>query len=113
MNTQVERPNTAAQGKCQESTIKYLVAGLGVGAALSVFLAPKSGEETRKWIAGKCLNAIDATNKRVERSRAQLRKILDQGQQQIDEVVATGRKAMVTPKAAESVGATPATPAHV
>ena len=45
MNTQGERPNVTSQTGCRASTFGYLAAGLGIGAALSIFLAPKSGEE--------------------------------------------------------------------
>jgi gas vesicle protein len=33
-------------GTNPDATIAYLVAGLGIGAALSMLLAPKSGAET-------------------------------------------------------------------
>jgi gas vesicle protein len=70
----------------------YLVAGIGIGAALSVCFAPKSGEETRKWVASKCFDAIDAANDRVWQSRLHVRGIMDRGQRQITEAVAAGRK---------------------
>ncbi len=81
----------------QGSGFGYLAAGLGIGAALSIFLAPKSGEETRKWIAGKCLNAIDTANEKVRTSRMQMKKVMDRGQLQVDEAVAAGREAIGEP----------------
>lgn len=53
-----------------------LAAGIGIGAALSVFFAPKSGEETRKWEANKSFNAIDAANEKVWQSRLHIREIV-------------------------------------
>jgi gas vesicle protein len=53
-----------------------LAAGIGIGDALSVFFAPKSGEETRKWVANKCFNAIDAANEKVWQSRLHIREIV-------------------------------------
>jgi gas vesicle protein len=100
MNSQGERSNATTPSNCQSSTLGYLVAGLGVGAALSLFLAPKSGVETRKWIADKCLNAIDTANQKVQQSRVHVRDVLDRRQQQISEAVTAGREAIGKPKAA-------------
>ena len=73
-------------------TFGYLVAGLGIGAALSIFLAPRSGAETRQWLANKCLNGIDTANEKVRRTRGQVKDIMDQGQQKISEAVVAGRE---------------------
>src|ERR1700693_505353 len=53
------------QSSNRGSTFSYLVAGLGIGAAVSIFLALRSGAETRLWIANKCLNGIDTAKKKV------------------------------------------------
>lgn len=76
------------------SAVAYLVAGLGVGAALSIFLAPRSGAETRQWIANKCLDGLDTANKSVRHTRRQARDMMDQGQKRISEAVKAGRKAI-------------------
>jgi gas vesicle protein len=76
------------------STVAYLVAGLGIGAAMSILLAPKSGAETRRWIANKCLNGIDTANKSVRHTRRQVKDMMDQGQEKISEVVKAGREAI-------------------
>ena len=76
------------------SAVAYLVAGLGVGAALSIFLAPRSGAETRKWIANKCLDGLETANKSVRHTRRQMRDIMDQGQGKISHVVKAGREAI-------------------
>ena len=76
------------------STVAYLVAGLGIGAALSIFLAPRSGAETRQWIANKCLDGIDTANKSVRHTRRQMKEMMDQGQEKISEAVGAGRKAV-------------------
>jgi len=102
MNTQAERPNVASQTGCRASTFAFLAAGLGIGAAVSIFLAPKSGEETRKWIADKCLNAVDTANEKVRKSRVHVKEIMDRGQLQVTEAVAAGREAIANPKEATS-----------
>jgi gas vesicle protein len=102
MNTLGERPNVTSQTGWRASTFGYLAAGLGIGAAFSIFLAPKSGEETRKWIAGKFLNAVDTANEKVRKSRVQVREIVDRGQIQVSEAVAAGREAIGKHKEATS-----------
>jgi gas vesicle protein len=100
MNTQAERPNETRHAGCHGSTFGFLAAGLGIGAALSIILAPKSGEETRKWIANKCLDAVDTANEKVRESRMRVREIVDRGQVQVSEAVAAGREAIGKPKEA-------------
>ena len=76
------------------STFAYLAVGVGIGAAMSILLAPKSGAETRLWIANKCLDGVDTANKSVRRTRRQVKDMMDQGQEKISEVVAAGREAI-------------------
>jgi gas vesicle protein len=84
----------------RQAAFAYLGVGVGIGAALSVFFAPKSGEEARKWVANKCFDAIDAANERVRESRVHVKDILDRGQQQISQAVAAGRESFDKHKAA-------------
>jgi len=107
MNSQGEKPNVTTETGCRTSTLGYLAAGLGIGAALSIFLAPKSGEETRKWIADKCLDAVDTANAKVRESRAHVRVIMDRGQEQVSEAVAAGREAIGKPKVHTTQGGAP------
>ena len=85
------------QSSNRSSTIAYLVAGLGIGATLSIFLAPRSGAETRQWIANKCLDGVDTANKSVRHTRRQVKDMMDQGQEKISEVVKAGREAIGKP----------------
>jgi gas vesicle protein len=86
----------------RQAACGYLAAGIGIGAALSIFFAPKSGEEARKWVANKCFDVIDAANEKVRESRVHVKDIMDRGQQQISEAVAAGRESFGKHKAAES-----------
>ena len=79
----------------------YLAVGLGIGAAVSVFFAPRSGEETRRFLANKCFDAIDAANEKVWQSRLRVRDVMNRGQQEISKAVKAGREAL-TPKPYES-----------
>jgi gas vesicle protein len=84
------------------STFAYLVAGLGIGAAVSIFLAPRSGAETRQWIANKCLNGVNLANERVRQTRVRVKDMMDQGQKKISEAVVAGREAVGKAKVAAS-----------
>src|ERR1700676_2909506 len=75
-----------------DSAFTYLVAGLGIGAAMSLLLAPKSGAETRQWIVKKCLDGVDTANKSVRHTRRQVKDVMDQGQEKISEVVEAARE---------------------
>jgi gas vesicle protein len=79
------------------STLAYLVAGLGIGAAMSLLLAPKSGADTRQWIANQCLDGIDTANKAVRHTRLQMKNVMDEGQEKISEVVEATREAIGKP----------------
>ena len=76
------------------STLTYLIAGLGIGAAVSILLAPKSGAETRQWIANQCLDSIDTANKAVRYTRSQVKDVMDHSQEKISEVVEATREAI-------------------
>jgi gas vesicle protein len=92
MDKQVDGQKEMKQSSCQRSGFAYLAFGVGIGAALSVLFAPRPGEETRKWVANKGFDAIDAANKKVWQSRVHLKEIMDRGQLQITEAVSAGRK---------------------
>lgn len=84
----------------------YLAAGVVIGAALSIFFAPRSGEEARKWVANKCFDTVDAANEKVRQSRIHVREVIDRGQEQISKAVAAGRQSFGKPNVAESSEAT-------
>jgi gas vesicle protein len=85
-----------------KATFEYLAVGVGIGAALSVLFAPRSGEETRKWVANKCLDAIESANWKVWRSRLHVRHVMNRGQQEIIKAVEAGREAFGGPKEPEN-----------
>jgi gas vesicle protein len=92
VDNQREVRATVNSSSSMGKTFGYLVAGLGIGAALSIFLAPRSGAETRQWLANKCLNGIDTANEKVRKTRLQVKDIMDQGQQKISEAIVAGRE---------------------
>ena len=93
MRNQAEDQNAKTECTSHGSAFGFLVAGLGIGAALSVFLAPQSGAETRKWIATKCLDGVDAANVKVQQARLRMHELVDQGQQKVSAAVVARREA--------------------
>ena len=93
MNQRVDQDSTHSTSSIG-STFGYLIVGLGIGAAVSMLLAPKSGAETRQWIANKCLDGLDTANKSVRHTRRQVKGMMDQGQEKISEVLEAGREAI-------------------
>ena len=94
MKNQSDVQDAASLTKNSGSIFAYLVVGLGIGAAVSIFLAPRSGAETRQWIANKCLNGLDTANKKVRQTRLQVKDMMDQGQEKISEAVVAGLEAI-------------------
>ena len=98
MRNQAEGQNPKMECNGRGSAFGFLVAGLGIGAVLSVFLAPRSGAETRKWIATRCLDGVEAANTRVLQARLRMHELVDQGQQKVTAAVAARREAVGEPK---------------
>jgi gas vesicle protein len=64
-------------------TMIAFLSGLGIGVAVALLFAPKSGEETREWLK-------DTAEEGVERLRRQGRESLEQ----LHDVVAVGEMKM-------------------
>ena len=99
MKNQTEDQNAKMECTSHGAALGFLVAGLGIGAAVSMFLAPQSGAETRQWIAAKCLDGIDVANVKVRQARVRVHEVVDQGQQKVSEAVIAGREAIGKAKA--------------
>jgi gas vesicle protein len=58
-------------GECKiGSSLAFLLAGMGIGAGLAILFAPKSGRETRKYIARRAeggKNYVTAVGKELRR----------------------------------------------
>lgn len=92
MRDQAEVQNTKAECSSYGPLFGFMVAGLGIGAALSVLFAPRSGEETRKWIANKCLDAAEIANTRVHDARLRIHEVVDRGQEKVTAEIAARRR---------------------
>jgi gas vesicle protein len=66
--------------KSRSEAFGYLMAGIGIGVAVSMILVPRSGTETRLRIANRVLNGIDTTNEKVRQTRLRVMDVMDRGQ---------------------------------
>lgn len=61
------------------SKFSYFAFGLGLGLAVGVLFAPKSGEETREYIRSKADEGKDFLRQRSEELRGQAGDLVDRG----------------------------------
>jgi gas vesicle protein len=66
-----------------DNRISYFFLGLGLGVAVGVLFAPKSGEETRDLIRSKANEGADYVKKRGFELRDQASDTIDRGKQTI------------------------------
>ena len=90
-----------------ESRLPYFLLGLGVGAALGVLYAPRSGEETREDLLNRANEGRDYVRRRTEEGRDYVRRRTEEGREYVErrgaelrdranEVVDRGRGAVNT-----------------
>jgi gas vesicle protein len=58
----------------QNSGIPYFIVGLGVGVAVGLLLAPKSGEETRQYIRDRAGEGKDYLRTKADESKEYVRR---------------------------------------
>jgi gas vesicle protein len=75
------------------TTVTFLT-GLGIGAAIAVLFAPRSGEETREWIADTTEQKFKALRRVGRRSLRQLQDAVAEGEDKVTEVLRNGKKAL-------------------
>ncbi len=61
------------------SKFSYFAFGLGLGIAVGVLFAPKSGEETREFIRSKADESKDYIRRRSDELRTQASDVVDRG----------------------------------
>ncbi len=79
--------------------LTYLLLGVGVGAVVALILAPQSGEETRRYIAGKAEEGKDyvagksrQVRKQAEGFAAKSRELLMKGKERVAGAVQAGKQ---------------------
>jgi gas vesicle protein len=68
--------------------------GLGIGAGLAALFAPRSGEETREWIADTAERKFKVLRRMGRRSFRQLQDAVAEGEEKVTEVLRNGKKAL-------------------
>ena len=61
------------------TNLGFFLAGLGMGAILALLFAPRSGKETREYIAGKAEEGRDYVKAKTEDLRHQAEGAVDKG----------------------------------
>ena len=61
------------------SNFGFFLAGLGIGAILALLFAPRSGKETREYIAGKAEEGRDYVKARTEDLRREAEGAVEKG----------------------------------
>jgi len=66
-----------------DKRFSYFFLGLGLGVALGVLFAPKSGEETREFLKDRAGEGKDFLKRKSEELRDQAGELLDRGKQAV------------------------------
>ena len=61
----------------------YFLLGLGIGSLIGVLFAPKSGEDTREYIATKTKEGKNLTRKRARELRGRVEETIERGKEVI------------------------------
>jgi gas vesicle protein len=70
-------------GMDDDKRFSYFFLGLGIGVAVGILFAPKSGEETREFIKGKAEEGKEFLKRRSVELRDQTTDIIDRGKQAV------------------------------
>ncbi|HMD41460.1 MAG TPA: YtxH domain-containing protein [Candidatus Acidoferrum sp.] len=63
------------------SKVSYFIVGLGVGALMGVLFAPKSGEDTREYLAKRADDGRDFAQKKARELRDRADDLLERGKE--------------------------------
>ena len=74
-------------------TVTFLT-GLGIGAAIAALFSPRSGEETREWIADSAERKFKVLRRMGRRSFRQLQDAVAEGEEKVTGVLRNGKKAL-------------------
>lgn len=81
-----------SSNKWQETFVTFMI-GAGVGALVGILLAPKSGEETRKQVAGAAKDGYDGAVASGREMARRASHALDDLKERAEDVVDVGQKA--------------------
>lgn len=72
------------------------LAGLGVGAVAGLMVAPRSGKETQKLLAGKLKGGLDQVASAGKKAGAQVKDLANRGKDSVAKAIDAGREAYRT-----------------
>ena len=75
-------------------TTLVFITGLGIGAGLAALFAPRSGEETREWIADTAERKFKVLRRVGRQSFRQLQDVVAEGEERVTGVLRNGKKAL-------------------
>jgi gas vesicle protein len=82
-----------AMNNTGRTTLMFL-AGLGIGVGAALLFAPRSGEETREWIADTAKREFKMLRRSGRRSVRQLHDTLAKGEAKFTEMLRDGKEAL-------------------
>src|ERR1700730_1077282 len=65
------------------ANVNYFLVGLGIGSAVAILFAPKSGKETRKYIANKSKEANEYARKKAQELRERAEDTVERGKEMV------------------------------
>jgi gas vesicle protein len=82
------------------SKVRYLLVGVGIGSLVGILSAPKSGEDTREYLAQKAKEGSEYTQKKARELKEHAEDIVERGKEvvthkkgQIATAIDAGREA--------------------
>ena len=67
------------------ANVNYFLVGLGIGSAVAILFAPKSGKETRKYIAKKSREANEYARNKAQELRERAEETVERGKEMVTE----------------------------
>jgi gas vesicle protein len=65
------------------ANVNYFLVGLGIGSAFAILFAPKSGKETRDYIANKAKEANEYSRKKAQDLRERAEDTVERGKEMV------------------------------
>ena len=75
------------------SKVTYLIAGLGLGALAAILFAPRSGEETREYLAKKMGEGKEFAERKVTELHKRANDLVERGTRPISAALEAGQHA--------------------